>query len=69
MRAIFTRLDMTAKRCRPAKLDRGHDAAFDAAKMTVMDIAICMTMAAENIRQLQPGAHHSGSVRRYQLQR
>lgn len=69
MRAILTSLDMTAKRCRPAKLDRGHDAAFDAAKMPVMDSAICMTMAAENIRHLQPGAHHFRSGRWYHLQR
>ena len=69
MLAILTSLDMTAQRCCPAELDRRHDATFHAAKMTVMDGAISMTMAAENIRHLQSGAHHSRSVRRYHLQR
>ena len=69
MRAVLAGLDMTAKRCGSAKLDRGHYAAFDAAKMAVMGSAISMTMAAENIRHLQSRAHHSRLVRRYHLQR
>jgi hypothetical protein len=58
MRAILANLDMTAQRCGPAKLDRRHEAAFDAAKMAVMGSAISRAMAAENIRHLQSGAHH-----------
>ena len=54
MCAILTSLDMTAKRCRPAKLDRGHDATFHAAEMAVMGNAIVMTMAPKNVRHLQP---------------
>src|SRR5665213_219295 len=57
MRAVLTGLDMTAKRCSPAELDRGHDAALDAAEMPVMGNAIGMTMATENIRHLQFGVH------------
>lgn len=57
MRAVLTRLDMTAERCCPAGRDRGHDAAFHAAEMAVMGSRIGITMAAENIRHLQFGAH------------
>lgn len=57
MRAVLTGLDMTAKRCCPAELDRGHDAALDAAEMAVMGNTIGMTMAAKNIRHLQSGVH------------
>jgi hypothetical protein len=69
MRAILAGLDMTAQRCGSAELDRGHDAPFDAAKMAVMGSAISMTMAAENIRHLQMGAHPFRSGRWYHLQR
>lgn len=57
MRAVLTGLDMTAKRCCPAELDRGHDAALDAAETAVMGNTIGMTMATKNIRHLQFGVH------------
>ena len=57
MRAVRTGLDMTAKRCCPAELDRGHDAALDAAEMAVMGNTIGMTMATKDIRHLQFGVH------------
>ena len=57
VRAVLTGLDMTTERGGPAQLDRRHDAALDAAEMTVMGEAIGMTMAAEDIRHLQFGTH------------
>ena len=47
MCAVLTGLDMTAKRRSPAELDRGHDAALDAAEMAVMGNTIGMIMATE----------------------
>ena len=58
--AVLTGLDMTAKRRSPAELDRGHDAALDAAEMAVMGNTIGMIMATEDIRHLQLGARIAG---------
>lgn len=60
---------MAAERCGPAELDRRHDAVFDAADMAVVGTTIGRTMAAEDIRHLQFGAHCRGSGRRHHLQR
>jgi hypothetical protein len=46
-------LGMATEVCRPAQFDRAHHAALDAPEMTVMGMAIGITMAAENIRHFQ----------------
>lgn len=43
MRAVLADLDMVAKRCCPAELDRGHDAAFHTAYFELMGNTIGMT--------------------------
>jgi len=48
--AIRTLLGMAAQLRGPAQLDGAHDATFDAAKMTVVDLTIGVAVAAENVR-------------------
>jgi len=48
--AIRTLLGMAAQLRGPAQLDGAHHAAFDAAKMTVVDLTIGVAVAAENVR-------------------
>ena len=57
MRAVLTSLDVTTKRGCPAEFDRGHDAAFHAAKMAVMRLGVGRAVAAEDVRHLQSGSH------------
>jgi len=47
MRAVFTGLDMTTERRSPTQFDRRHDAAFHAADVAVMSIAISAAVVAE----------------------
>lgn len=65
MCAVLASFYMIAKRGGPAELDRGHDAALHATDMTVMENAIGMTMATEDVRHLQLGAHAPGSGGRH----
>ncbi len=67
MRAVFTGLDMTTERSSSTQFDGRHDAAFHAADMTVMSLAISVAMAAENIRHLQIGTHRCRSGRWHHL--
>src|SRR4051795_11710054 len=50
-------LDMTAERCRAARLDGGHDPPLDARQ----PIALCgperLAVAAEDVRHVQRGTH------------
>jgi hypothetical protein len=48
---------MAAEGCRPANLDRAHDAAFAQAEMRAMGLTISGSVAAENIRHLKLGQH------------
>ena len=52
---------MTAQRGGSAQRDGAHDAAFDAAQVTVMRPSIGIAVAAEDIRHFQTGRH--GAIR------
>jgi hypothetical protein len=69
MRAVLAGLNMTTKRSSSAELDRRYDAPLDAAEMAVVGVEIGMTMAAENIRDLQIGTHGPGSGGRHNFKR
>jgi hypothetical protein len=49
-----TLLDMTAKRRRPATLDRAHDAALTTAERVAMFLAVSRPGSTEDVRQLEP---------------
>ena len=59
MITIVAGLDMSTKCWGPAELDRRHDAAFDAAKMTVMGLGVNRAVAAEDVRHFERGTHGS----------
>jgi hypothetical protein len=54
--ALHALLDMTAEGGRAASLDRAHDAAFGAAEVSGMRLAISRAVAAEDVRHLLFGA-------------
>ena len=58
VRAAVAVLEMTTKGCRPAHLDRGHDASLCGGERRTMLLAIGVTIAAEDIRHFQLGAIH-----------
>jgi len=53
-------LDMTAERCRAAGLYRPHDAALGSAEVAGLRLAERLTVAAEDIRNLQRGHDQPG---------
>ena len=58
-----TPFEMTAEGCRPAQLDRGHDAPLGRGERRPLVLAIGCTIAAEDIRYFQPGAIHGPAAR------
>jgi hypothetical protein len=50
----ITLLDMTAKRCRAATLDRAHDAALPTAERVAVFLAVGRPGLTEDVRQLEP---------------
>jgi hypothetical protein len=55
MSAIVTLLDVTAKRCGAATLDRAHDAALPAAESVSVLLAVARPGLAEDVRHFEPG--------------
>jgi hypothetical protein len=49
---------MTTKGCRPAHLDRGHDASLCRGERRTTLLPIGFTIAAEDVRHFQLGAIH-----------
>src|SRR3954467_4564645 len=50
-------LDMTAERCRAARLDGGHDPPLDARQPIALRSPERLAVAAEDVRHLQSGTH------------
>jgi hypothetical protein len=55
--AVRALLDMTAQGRRPACRDGADDAMLDAAHVYAMSLSVSFAVAAEDLRQLERGAH------------
>ncbi len=60
--AVLALLGMAAERCGTAYFDGGHDAALVGREPATLRSAECVSVAAEDIRHLQRGAHMPASV-------
>ena len=58
VRTTVAALEMTTKGCRPAHLDRGHDASLCRGERRTTLLPIGFTIAAEDVRHFQLGAIH-----------
>jgi hypothetical protein len=59
MRAVLAALDMTAERGSATNLDRRHDAPLGKTHVAGVGFTPRRSMAAENIRDLQPWTRHA----------
>ena len=67
--ALGAGLGVPAQRRRSAQFNRAHHSPLDAAQVTVVQAAIRLAVAAEDIRHFQAGRHEAaGSGRRHDLQ-